>query len=243
MTAGEDKRALERFVAGLEVEEHALAAAVTARAMDRTIVVEALLAALSSPQASERRRAAERVARMADVAPRIVAELTLIAGADSDERAREAGAAALRAHGLPVPGTAAGPERTTSRTASAMESVGDRLRASLWLQSLSMRSKDAVVLLVSRDPTEAPDMRGRLIVDDDGNVMIVLSRLPASFAGSRPTMLVRRDAASAFTEIGTADEPVSADGAATIRIAPEIGTLEDVEGWLEREVELVAAGP
>ena len=46
---------------------------------------------------------------MDDVAPRIAAELTLIAGTDPDERTRDAGIAALRAHGMLVPGDAPDP--------------------------------------------------------------------------------------------------------------------------------------
>ena len=239
MTSGDDKRALERFVAGLEVEEDALAAAVTARAVDRTIVVEALLTALSSPEAAVRRRAALRVARMADIVPRIVAELTRIAAADPDERAREAGAAALRAHRLREPGAADEPGAAPARARSAT-SLGGRLRAVLWLQPLIFRAEELTVHLRPRVETDAPDMSGRLTADDEGRILMILARLPATFAGSRPSVRARRDAGStAYSEIGAATAPVSVDGAVTILIDPDLGSLDEVEGVFEHDIELV----
>ena len=240
MTSGDDKRALERFIAGLEVEEDALAAAVTARAVDRTIVVEALLTALSGPEAAVRRRAALRVARMADVAPRIVAELTLIAAADPDERARAAGAAALRAHGLREPGAAAEPGPAPSGRPSAAPSPGRRVRAALWLQPLTFRAEEARVSLRPRVETDAPEMSGRLVSDDEGRVLMILARLPATFAGSHPTVRARRDPGStAYSDIGTATAPVSADGAVTILIDPEVGSLDEAIAVLDHDIELV----
>jgi hypothetical protein len=236
VTADDDKRALERFVAGLDVDDDALATAITARAVDRTIVVEALLTALTSPHAAVRRRAAERIARMRDVAPRLAAELTLLAATDPDERAREAGAVALQAHGLLVP-DATPPQRGSPERAP---SFGERLLAFMWLRPMTVRSTQPGLVLLPRIRANAPSMRATLTVDDDGRSMLALSGLPAMFAATRPTVLVRRDPdADAYTEIGTALEPVSADGSATIRIEPEVGPADEVRRWLERDVQLV----
>ena len=47
MSAADDRRAVDRFVAGLDVEEDALATAIVGMAVDRTVIVEALLKALA----------------------------------------------------------------------------------------------------------------------------------------------------------------------------------------------------
>jgi hypothetical protein len=239
MTSDDDKRALDRFVAGLDVGEDALASAVTARAVDRTIVIEALLKALASPQADIRRRAAQRVARMADVAPRVQAELTLIAATDPDERVSEACAAALRAHVLLEQDAASAAPRSDHEPASPP--LVERFLASLMLRPMIMRSaRQPLVLLLPRNRAELPEMRGTLMDADDGAVLVVLSALPPQFAATHPTLRVRRDADSdAFTAIATATEPVSADGAATIRIGPEVGPADEVRRWFGREIELV----
>lgn len=240
MTSNEDRRSLERFVAGLDVDEDALAAAVTARAVDRTIVVEALLAALASPLASVRRRAAQRVARMDDVAPRIAAELTLIAGADPDERVREAGVTALRAHDLLVPGGPAEPGTARSRGAPAARSIGAGLLASLWMRPMTMRSAQPVLLLLPRNRAGAPETRGRVTDDEDGSLLIVLSGLPEQFAGHRPTVRVQRDPQSdAYTAIGTAAEPVTEAGVAMIRIDRDVGPVDEIRRWLSRDIEVI----
>lgn len=97
-------RALERLVAGAATDADELAAAVSAQAVDRAIVVTLLLDALGDSEAAVRRRAAMRVARMAEVAPRVAAGLEVMALTDADEDARAACRAALRAHRLQVPG-------------------------------------------------------------------------------------------------------------------------------------------
>src|SRR3954463_13197420 len=94
----DDDRAIDRFVAGAPVDADALAMAITAKATDRAVVVEALLKNLASDEAIVRVRAAERVARMPDVAPAVAARLRELAVNDAHPGAREACAAALRAH-------------------------------------------------------------------------------------------------------------------------------------------------
>lgn len=236
MTDGDDKRALERYVAGLDVDADTLATAMTARAIDRTLVVEALLGALASPQVAVRRRAAQRIARMDELAPRIAAELRLVAATDADERVREACDAALLTHGEGVREEA----DATSQPVPAWRALGERLLASLWLKPLIMRSGNAVLLLVARERADAPATRAYLTAGDDGVLTLALTGLPADFTGTRPAVLVRREPDAPYETIGAAEQPVSMDGVANIRIAPEIGSSADVRRWLSRDIELVA---
>jgi hypothetical protein len=200
------------------------------------VVVEALLGALASPQAVVRRRAAQRIARMDELAPRVCAELTLVAGTDPDDRVRDACEAALLAHGASVPVEADG----TSVAVSAWRSRGDRLLASLWLKPMIMRSENPVLLLVARERADAPATRAYLTAGDDGVQTLALTGLPADFAGTRPAVLVRREPGAPYEAIGAAEQPVSTDGAASIRFASEIGSSADVRSWLSRDIELVA---
>ena len=78
--------------------------AITVRSIDRAIVVDALLRVLASPEATARLRAAQRVTRMADIAPSLVDELTRMAADDVDLDVRAAAGFALRAHLRPAPG-------------------------------------------------------------------------------------------------------------------------------------------
>ena len=65
MSSQDDIRAIDRFVAGLPVDHEELATALAARAIDRAIVVDAMLFALESDEDAVRLRAAKRSARMA----------------------------------------------------------------------------------------------------------------------------------------------------------------------------------
>ena len=78
--------------------------AITVQSIERAIVVDALLRVLASPEATARLRAAERVARMADAAPSVIAVLIRMASEDVDLRVRAAAEAALRVHLRPAPG-------------------------------------------------------------------------------------------------------------------------------------------
>jgi hypothetical protein len=104
VSTADDKRAIERFIAGLATDEQALADALWARAVDRAIVVDALLDALAGRERATRLTAARRVTGMASVAAAVAARLMLLAVEDDDPGVRDACADALRAHGLRVPG-------------------------------------------------------------------------------------------------------------------------------------------
>lgn len=230
MSADDDRRAIERFVAGLPVEADALTTAITAKAVDRTVVIEALLKGLASSESVVRRRAAQRVARMPDVAPRVAARLTLLAGTDDDERSREASAAALRAHGVPVPG-----EAPTGEVAPARASLAGVLR----LKALVTRAPYAPITLVARYREDAPDLLGQL-KDEVGNVRLELSGLPQAFAGTRPALRTRREAGSGpLVPIAWAEMPVSTGGDVTLSIPLEGASVDDLVDWLANGLDLV----
>ena len=104
MSTAVDKQTLERFIAGLPTDEPALAAAVSAQAVARAIVIDVLLDLLASSASATRLAAARRIVGMASVAPNVAARLELIAIEDDDPRVRAQCTDALRAHRLPVRG-------------------------------------------------------------------------------------------------------------------------------------------
>lgn len=230
MSADDNRRAIGRFVAGLPVEADALATAITAKAVDRTVVIEALLKGLASPERVVRRRAAQRVARMPDVAPRVAARLALLAGTDDDDRSREASAAALRVHDLPVPG-----EAPTGELGSARASLAGVLR----LKALVTRAPDAPITLVARYREDGPDLLGQL-KDEESEVRLELSGLPQAFAGTRPVLRTRREAGSGpLAQIAWAETPVSTGGDVTISVPLEGASVDDLVDWLANGVDLV----
>lgn len=103
MSFADADREVARFVAGLPVDGPTLAAALVARALDRLVVCEVLLAALASPVARTRLVAARRSVRMSWLAPPVAALLARMAVEDDDGAVRDACRAALRAHGVVAP--------------------------------------------------------------------------------------------------------------------------------------------
>lgn len=220
MSTNDDRRAIERFVAGLPVDASDLATAITARAVDRTIVIQALLNGLSSPEPVVRLRAAERVAEMPDVAPPVAARLALIAATDEDRRAREASAAALRAHGLAVPDEADPPPKRWS------------FGLPLHLAVSFARDPEAEIEITA-ESLAARDLHGLLRRDAAGAVWLDLAQLPEELIATRPTLRVRKDGPEArLVPLARAETPVSAGGDVTIRVPPAVGTFDAVAGWL-----------
>lgn len=216
MSADEDRRALQRFVAGLPVDADALATAITAEALDHALVDDALLRALASDDATVRRRTARRIARMADVGEAVAGRLAILAQADADERTRALATAALRAHGRLPEAPRARPPR----------------RFALTFTFAAVRSSGAVGYELS-EPLEGlliPDARLLLV---DGVVHLQLQELPAEFAGTFPVVL-DTDAAGEQVELARATLPVSPDGAVTIALAPEAGSLRALAERLRR---------
>ena len=229
MSPDDEDRALQRYVAGLPVDEATLTAAVTGRAVESTIVTEAMLAALESAEATARLRAAERAARMAVLAPRIARELTRAVTADVDLRVRAAAADALAGHGLEVPGQV--PEATdvlgTSPTWAGLR---------LLFRRVQMRGVTTMLVPLDRDDAPA---QGFAVRGEDGLWSIALSGLPASFAGARVTLRMIDDAGQVTVQ-ATAGEPVSDDGSVTIIISRAAGSLDEIEHHMAGEIEIVA---
>lgn len=226
MSVEDDRRALDRFVAGLPVDPDALAIAITAKAVDRTIVVDALLKGLADPTAAVRRRTALRIGRMPEADPRLAARLGVLADADDDPGTREASAASLRAHGLPVPG-----EGEDAAASSGAHAPWVLLRASV------ARSATRRIEVAARYASDAPQLDGDL-VEDPGGARADLRGLPPEFAGTRPALRAAR-APGPLTAIGTAEAPVSPDGSVTIRIPLEDTSFDDLVDWVASGVDLV----
>ncbi len=136
MDSTDGDRAIDRFVAGLPVDGDELSLAVSARAVDAKIVVDALLCGLENDSPVARLHAAKRVARMIELAPRLEVRLRQLAATDGDRRVRARASAVLRAHARPVPG-----EEGDVTQASA------RLRSlpSLWLRPAITRGSNTVL--------------------------------------------------------------------------------------------------
>ena len=229
MSRDEDRRAIERFIAGLPVDAEALTTALTAKAVDRAIVVEALLMGLSSPEPGVRRRVARRIVRMPDVDPSVEARLTVLAASDDDARSRTASAEALRAHGRPVPGEPP-PHDPRERTRAPLLL---HLRPS-YTRSRSDAQRGITVLPISRE--EARDFVGRVHDEGEGQVRFELTGLPEPFEGHRPLLQARLEPdGETLTTIARAETPVTG-GQVTIR-APLEGDLAEL---LARGVALVA---
>lgn len=217
MSSQDDRHALQRFVAGLDVEPDVLATAVAAEAIDQVVVEEALLRALTADEASARVRAARRLARIPEVSQRVLAQLRLIATADEDPRAREQAAAALTAHEAPH---AAAPD-ARRRTGLAI----------LRLELLGVRGGQAY--------TYAPRVRadletGAILSIADGVPRLELSGLPERCRGRWPMLLVEGD------ELGVAEAAVSPDGEAAIVFPAWTGSLHELSELIE-DAELAIA--
>lgn len=235
MDASDRDRTIERYVAGLPVGEDDLVVAVTARAIDATIVVEALLRGLDHGSPVIRARAAKRVGRMADIPQRLSARLQQVEASDADHRVRESAEVALLAHRVAVPSDPR-PPRT-----------GVGALPAIWLRPLVTRSPGpvrgvtgpaALLRFVALDRAEAPAMRGELVEEDD-ELRIELRRLPERYAGCRLAVYVRSARSDEATEIAVAGGAVSETGAVMIPIDRGTATIEDLAQRLRTELELV----
>ena len=224
MSSGDDERTIERFIAGVRVDEADLAAAAARRAIDRTIVVEALVRALEHPEAAVRLLTAQRLARMRNIGDELVGRLTYAAGSDPDLRVRAAADAALRVHRVAPDGS----ERRELRRAR-----------SLVFQPAFLRGTRSVVRLHAADRADAPDAWARIVAEDD-LVRVVLTGLPADFASLRPTIRIAGDDGE-DVDVATATQPVAGDGSVTIDVAPAARTRDELAEVLATGFELVIA--
>lgn len=238
MDSTDGDRAIDRFVAGLPVDGDELSLAVSARAVDAKIVVDALLCGLENDSPVARLHAAKRVARMIELAPRLEVRLRQLAATDGDRRVRARASAVLRAHARPVPG-----EEGDVTQASA------RLRSlpSLWLRpaitrgagpvrSGTPRAPRVVRSFQAREREEAPATRGRAITQD-GELRIDLTGLPEAFIGRRLAVFVHGDATEVM-QLAVASEPVDGAGGVSIPIERRSQTLEEIVDLLAAELEL-----
>jgi hypothetical protein len=219
MSSQDDRHALQRFVAGLDVEPDALATALAAEAIDHLVVEEALLRALAADEATARVRAARRVARMPEVSQRVLAQLRVIADADQDPRAREQAAAALTAHEGP-------------RAVAPLARRRGGLAILRW-ELLGVRGGQAYAY--------APKVRadldtGAILAIADGVPRLELSGLPERCRGRWPMLLVEGD------EVGVAEAAVSPDGEAAIVFPAWTGSLGELSELIEGAELAIANG-
>lgn len=234
MSSDDDRRALERYVAGAPVDPEALAHAVTGRAVERTIVVEALLRGLERDEPLFRRRMATRIARMPHLDERVAARLKVLVGQDDDPSVSAAAADALRRHGEPVPGEPArppAPEPSTGR---------GRFRLTLGLRVLVVRSARVEVTIEPRYREDAERLAGRVVDDGAGGTVVQLLGLPLELTGTRPILRVRREPLPApLTEIARAAVPVSPDGTVTVSVPASVAAFDALTGWMAAGADLV----
>lgn len=239
MDSADRDRALHRFVAGLPVDEDALADAVAARAVKATIVVNAMLLGLEDDAPVVRMRAARRVAELVELPPRLAARLRQLGATDADLRVREAAEAALRAH-EPEREPKPEPTRTIARLGFA----------SLWFVPLARRGSvrgtirgtpatpQVVLEFRARDRADGPSVHGVLIAQDT-QLRLELKRLPEPFHGRRVAVFVPDEQSEQGTQIGVASNPVDETGFVSIDLVAENQTAEDIAELLTGEFEIV----
>lgn len=230
-------RVFERYVAGLDVSEDELARASVGRALDTTVVVAALLRGLNDESAGVRTRAAERAAEMHDLAPALHERLETLALTDRSRRARAGAAAALRAHGLPVPGDRA----EQPPTAGIVERIAMLLGPATCRPARVVRgpAQRYDLTFEARDRSEAPDLRGQLIGLRD-SARIDLAGLPEGFVTHRVVLLMRADPAAESMPVAESVEPVGADRAVSIPVPLAGRDPKEILALLERDLELIA---
>jgi hypothetical protein len=235
MSSDDGRRVLDRFVAGLPVGADELAEAITAVALERSVVVQAIVRGLTDASPLVRLRMARRVGEMAEVDAVIVAQLRVAVVQDDDVRVRETCAAAMRAHAVAVPGEPPPGEPRGER--------GTRARAGLALRLMlagQTRGDEARVRIVPRWRDDAEGLSGRCYLAGPGAPRIELESLPTAWVGSLPGLRADRpDAGPAV--LGTAASPVGADGRVSIPLQPPAGSSnEDLLLWLQSDLELFA---
>jgi hypothetical protein len=230
MSSDDERHALDRFVAGLPVDGDALARAVTARAAERTIVIDALLKALIAPEPVVRHRVARRAARMAELDPRLRDALTVAAAQDADDLVRAACAETLRGHGLPVPGeVAVAPRRPWLA----------RLELKVLVPARGTSAPASAVKIMLAYKKDAPGFAATLREDGPGGLRAELHGLPPAFAGTRPALRAATEKGLPLTVIAEAVEPVSDAGDVAISIPAAAGSFDDVARLLRNQADLV----
>lgn len=243
MSAADDKRAIERLVAGLSTPMKDVAEAVTSTAIDRTIANDSLLRGLADEEAVVRMRSALRAQRMDGLAPAVEARLRVLATDDVDLRARRACAAALRAHGRPHPGVAASQAGESQVSVGQASAARRRRGAALWLRVLVPRSEQhlAEVTFVAQDRSAASRLYCRVVIADDGDVIMHVTGLPDAFVGEPLIVSVHGPDADEPVLTATTAVPVADDGSATVGLAASAAGLVGVQEWQTTEIKLASA--
>jgi hypothetical protein len=211
MSSPEDRAALRRYVAGLDVEPDALATAITADAVDHAAVEDALLLALGAAEPVARLRAARRIARLPELPPRVLARLRVLIEHDGDPRVSAAAATALAAH--------------EDEPAVAKADPPRRLLKVLSLELLDVRGEERFAY--------APAVRGAHL--DTGAVLTLvddvpqleLTDLPTGVRGRHPLLLIDGE------RLGNAAAAVSASGVAVFTFPEWNGSLLELSDLLD----------
>jgi hypothetical protein len=226
MSEDDDRRALERYVAGLPVDPDALAHAVAARAVERAIVVEALEKGLAAPDPATRLSIALRLRGMHELDPALAARLAVMTDQDDDERVRSAATETLREHGIAMP---------AGQTSTPPQVPIPILRFVLGLRLLRVMDDDAPIAFEALFGDDAPDLAGELLADGPDRSRIELRGLPPAFIGTRPVLRAARDG-DMLEPVAAADAPVAPDGSVILHAeAPH----DDVERWCRVGADLV----
>lgn len=242
MDSADRDRALDRFVAGMRVDEDDLADAVAARAVDVALIVDALLLGLNNDAAEIRLRAAKRIARLVALPPRLEERLHDLAAKDPNRHVRAAAEAALLAHEDSV-------EREFDPTHIGRPvELARRLGfASLWVRPRRVRgqapiqgpqSRRIVATFFPRDPTAAPAMRVQLIAED-GAMRLELTRVPDAYIGLRLAVVAHDVTTKTAADVAVATGLVDDVGWVSIAIPPSFGTEEEIARALATQLEFV----
>lgn len=229
-------RALDRFVAGMPVDEDDLADAVAARTVDVALIVDALLLGLDDDAAEIRLRAAERIARLVALPPRLQARLHRLAATDTNRHVRAAAEATLLAHEPQVDPKPPGRAEALRAALASIWLVPRATRgASVWGTS---GAAHVVREFRAQDRAEGPSVHGALI-EQDLRLRLELKRLPEQFRGRRLALRVPGDADGPERELGTAAMLTDETGFVSIDIVAGDRTVEDIAELLSSAFEIV----
>ncbi|HEX4345447.1 MAG TPA: hypothetical protein VHZ31_07795 [Solirubrobacteraceae bacterium] len=236
MDSPDEDRAIDRFVAGMPVDLDELSRAVSARAVDATIVVEALLRGLAHESADVRARTTKRAGELVELPPRLEARLRQLALADAIRRVREGAVAALGAHDIDHD-SAAVKVRRVPRFA-ALRLVPRTMPGAVQGTELV----EVVLQFRARDREQAPGLRGKL-VREGGELRIELERLPEAYVGQRLAVFARIGDSKDETQVAVANEPVSPTGDASLPVAPGLGSVEQITALLDTAFDVAVVEP
>jgi hypothetical protein len=238
MDLPDDDRAIDRFVAGMPVDRDELSRAVSARAVDATIVVEALLRGLAHESADVRARTTKRVAELVELPPRLEARLRQLALTDAIRRVREGAVAALGAHEIDVVEDSVAVKVRRAPRFAALRLVPRTMRGAVH----GTQPVEVVLVFRARDREQAPGLRGKLVREGE-ELRIELERLPEAYVGQLLAVFARIGESADETQIAVAHSPVSPAGEASLPVAPGLGTVEQIAALLDTAIDVAVVEP